>query len=649
MTASSGHLVQVAIGPVQGFIATARRSRDLWFGSYVLSEISKAVACSLHTQGARLVFPAPQRPAEDLAPWSEYLVANIVTAETAAKDLDTAKAQLLEAKDAAKRRWETLCQDARNAIDEIARGEGGGPAAAVASFVEPAIWQAQLGDVVEVFLAAAPLADGYAHANRQLRSLMASRKSSRDFTPFADQERRPKSSLDGAQSSVIAEGASLRQRRRLGVEDAEQLDTAGLVKRVVGRRRGFVPVARVAAAPWIEQAHQTDPRGFDRLVRAVQDLTRDDFATPLDEKRYAEYPWIRPFMYDAEALYAQRVDAMIAAAQYASKGGRPRPDPMDDEGAAARVQALRKALAPLKRRLGEPPAYYALLLADGDRMGALISHAAERPDGADAHRSISAALSGFAQQVPDVMRDHGGACIYSGGDDVLGLVALPAALGCAHALAESFSRVLEPVAHGLGLPAADRPTLSVGLAIAHYLEPLGDVRKLAADAEKLAKGNTLPAGEAKNALGIVAQPRSGEVWSVRLRWNDDRGRELLARWTQAFRDGTLSRGLPHDLLREWRVTTGAFDVEGMNASRLVPFWRGQVTRVLSRKRESGGGDVLAPELAQRLLADLCDVPAGDDPNGGRSESGADRARLKSRLDLLFGALWLSGHVEQGQG
>lgn len=44
------YLATLAIGPVQGFIAAARRSRDLWFGSYLLSEVSKAAACFLHQQ-----------------------------------------------------------------------------------------------------------------------------------------------------------------------------------------------------------------------------------------------------------------------------------------------------------------------------------------------------------------------------------------------------------------------------------------------------------------------------------------------------------------------------------------------------------------------------------------------------------------------
>ena len=38
------HLLRIHIGPVQEFIATARRSRDLWFGSWLLSELSKASA-----------------------------------------------------------------------------------------------------------------------------------------------------------------------------------------------------------------------------------------------------------------------------------------------------------------------------------------------------------------------------------------------------------------------------------------------------------------------------------------------------------------------------------------------------------------------------------------------------------------------------
>ena len=42
-----GYLFLVSLGPVQDFIASARRTRDLWFGSQLLSELSKAAALAI--------------------------------------------------------------------------------------------------------------------------------------------------------------------------------------------------------------------------------------------------------------------------------------------------------------------------------------------------------------------------------------------------------------------------------------------------------------------------------------------------------------------------------------------------------------------------------------------------------------------------
>ena len=50
-------LLQVSFGPVQGFIASARRSRDLWAGSYILSKIARAAADSLIEANASLIYP----------------------------------------------------------------------------------------------------------------------------------------------------------------------------------------------------------------------------------------------------------------------------------------------------------------------------------------------------------------------------------------------------------------------------------------------------------------------------------------------------------------------------------------------------------------------------------------------------------------
>ena len=64
------HLLAVAVGPVQEFIATARRTRDLWFGSYLLSEISRVVAKPVGADGGKLIFPRlPTRRTSPTSSW----------------------------------------------------------------------------------------------------------------------------------------------------------------------------------------------------------------------------------------------------------------------------------------------------------------------------------------------------------------------------------------------------------------------------------------------------------------------------------------------------------------------------------------------------------------------------------------------------
>jgi CRISPR-associated protein Cmr2 len=75
------HLIAISIGPVQDFIAAARRTRDLWFGSHMLSEIAKAAALAVHNAGGELIFPHPGSR-EKLSPETDFTVANIILAET---------------------------------------------------------------------------------------------------------------------------------------------------------------------------------------------------------------------------------------------------------------------------------------------------------------------------------------------------------------------------------------------------------------------------------------------------------------------------------------------------------------------------------------------------------------------------------------
>src|SRR5438094_503945 len=71
----TAHLLQLALGPVQELIERARRTRDLWFGSLLLSEISKAAALSIRKEDGKLIFPAADTNLTELS------VANIILAQ----------------------------------------------------------------------------------------------------------------------------------------------------------------------------------------------------------------------------------------------------------------------------------------------------------------------------------------------------------------------------------------------------------------------------------------------------------------------------------------------------------------------------------------------------------------------------------------
>jgi CRISPR-associated protein Cmr2 len=620
------HLIQINLGPVQGFIATARRSRDLWFGSYILSELSKSVALSLHRHQAKLIFPFVDNLETQLTADSDFLVTNIVFAELETVDLNAARAVLGVAQQAARNRWKNLCDQAQQQIEK-AQGKAQGTAE---KLYDSSIWQAQLGDVVEIYSGIVPIGtEGYAQANNHLREMLANRKNTRSFTPYSDHFRRPKSSLDGAQSSVLNNNASSgvqRLRQRLGIEKAEQLDTAAMVKRVVGRERGFVPTARVAAHAWIERvnADQHSQPQLQALQKQLATLAEIDQGTKLGQ-RYAEYDWLKTLPFDGQLLYRHRIEAekaRLSETGYAD----------DKQAAEDALQKLDRTLADLYKQHGAPNPYYGLLLADGDKMGQLIDKANAQAQSGEGHRDISKALSAFAQSVPNLMSEHQGACIYSGGDDVLGLVPLGNAVATAQALRQVFKNQLDKVGQQNGIEEHERPTLSVGIALVHFLHPLGDARQLAAQAEKIAKGSALAEGQQRNALCLLAQPRSGNAISVRVRWSDTAAIERLATWTDQLRNGHIPRGLPHELQTAYDNCLQVIPPTTENFETFKAYWRAQLSAILNKKQ--GQGDALKSEIKNDLLTQLCD----------ESLTLANVNNLAPLQHLLM-ARWLSGQTE----
>ena len=109
-------LLQINIGPIQDFILQARRTRDLWFGSHLLSELSRCVARTLATHsGVQLIFPALDQTNPELAacidqPFRDngnapLSVANIILATVEAENETAVEVLTAKARDTLSHFW----------------------------------------------------------------------------------------------------------------------------------------------------------------------------------------------------------------------------------------------------------------------------------------------------------------------------------------------------------------------------------------------------------------------------------------------------------------------------------------------------------------------------------------------------------------
>ena len=526
------YVLTLSIGPVQGFIASARRSRDLWSGSWLLSEMAKAAAKSLFEAGAQMVFPFVDEATKDrLEPCDRmddnFSVGNKIQVQVDAADDADVRYLVEQAKAAAQSRFETIARQARQALQKLQARQD------LNAALRDEIWQMQLNDYLEIQAAWARITEkGYSDASQHAASVLTARKATRDFTPAhaADAwDKRfmlPKSSLDGARETVLLEKAngdadlSDVARRKLGLSRSEQLDCAGIVKRLGGNSEQFTPVTRVAADAWLQGLPENE---LSKLCDAYEPLIALNLATRVkgNQDIYADFP------FDAQLLYRNRLDAALS-------------DNKNNADASEKLSNLKNALKPIWHKYGEPCSYWAMLLADGDRMGELLDRAKTIGE----HQAITEALSTFAESVPAKMRDFRAQCVYAGGDDVLGFVALDKAVDCADALRQAFSDSLKKVSDVL--KAEKAPTLSVGLAICHISTPLGNVRRLAKHAEKVAKGDNYPADQQRNGLGITLSVRSGSDSDWRVQWSDEAGLAAFEKWKKWYREKKISSRIAYD-------------------------------------------------------------------------------------------------------
>jgi len=232
--------------------------------------------------------------------------------------------------------------------------------------------------------------------------------------------------------------------------------------------------------------------------------------------------------------------------------------------------------------------YHALVAMDGDRLGEVLTRAAETFQGealAEFHREVSSTLTRLAESLREpnsyqialealgadfnALRTRGRKTgskapqlIYAGGEDVLLICDARDAVTVARRLAERYRKAFAPLEKKLGTdPAHPRFTISAAILFAHSHDPAGLVFR---DVETLLKEKAKnDAG--RNALALRLAKRGGVPVEVAFQWDaliPATAEDEPLTWLEAFEelirlvaDETLSSGRIFNLREEELVLT----------------------------------------------------------------------------------------------
>lgn len=450
-----------SLGPVQAFVAQARRTRDFWGGSFLLSWLAGVAMNTVRHNGGSILFP---RVDDNLFAWLEGRGAGTSPAQGTIPNRFSAEvpdefdpnAPAL----AVHKAWQALAElvwlrdlAAVNKPEET-----------------EVIWKRQVASFWDTTwcLTEGGVDDQAMQRRKALRS------------HYAGPEPGLKCSLmDGWQelsgSSNLRDAEAFYQDvcDHLGnaydLRPNEPLCTTAFIKRrfpycfdslqvkLPGNwtargwkvSTGHPSVSYLACAHWLAEALQhadeTDLNAFTEAAhRLAQGYGEWHTALPCVEEAYtARGIKAKLGRLDGDLFFESN---LLNRRQY------------DNQDLAAEV---RKRLRPLERN-GAPTPYYAVLNMDGDSLGKLLQ------EGGDPVK-VTEALHTFSGKVQSLVNHHNGFLIYAGGDDVLAILPLADALCCATQLHEQY---IEEFA-GRNL----RGTISAGIVYAHVKTPLRLVLK----------------------------------------------------------------------------------------------------------------------------------------------------------------------------
>ncbi|MCW5921264.1 MAG: type III-B CRISPR-associated protein Cas10/Cmr2 [Saprospiraceae bacterium] len=543
------HLFLFTIGPVQSFIAQARKVHDLYSGSRILSELCKVAADHFEKKhGGEVIFP-------DIS--SDAIPNRFLGKITAADDLASIGKSVA---DAVQDYW-------RMQFDEPQKGVE----FSLAELLDPTTYheaKRQIEQHLDIQWLFQPLADEtdatYRRAYDELNKNLNAVKNTRPF--FTPNEKGRKCSLDGERNVIfyrLANGQVIRQQDKAPLYSVSNV-TIGYNDLSQLKLRHLQPGEGLSAVSMLKRFQEFEAGDFpDTAEFALADTMHEVGSTSLSSMTKI-FGHSHPKHLNWQLLFEENLNE-----RYFEKQGLSAQKLQD-------AKDIQKALADKAKEHGRKlEKYYALVVFDGDHMGEWWkgTHLKHGVHLETFHKTLTGKLADFAKAVRAEYPkgDHRGWVIYAGGDDFLGFFNLHHLTGALDFLRDTYQQTVHEQlsAH---IEGEHKLTFSAGVCIAHYKEPLSLVLAQAREMEKDAKNLR----DKKDAIGIGVIPGSGQTAEVVLPFEDfpNLGKVIAALQTPDFSNAFVSKA---------RAELTAFaDDDGKLKEKLLPTAHSLLDRAVSR-------------------------------------------------------------------
>ena len=474
------NIVIFQIGPVQEFISEARKTADFWAGSYFLSYLMSETINKAIGQGVEIIYPSVNNSTTPVLSVDSPNIPNRFVGLYGGNDINKV---LSEVEKTTKGKIEEISSAI---LDSMLKN----------GTITKSFYLEQVMDSFEIYWIALPIPNesDFGKKYKQAEAIFDARKAVRDFQQMKGEEGF-KCTVCGKRIPVLSDTTLAKDRSKINKEwstlkndfgylirENEALCGTCCLKRFLhiappDAKREYPSTASIAQAPFLEKLFSSiDKAELESFYRKLRGLNNGEYLPP-----GSAVPSIKEAYGDKVGELLDLDASIYYPEQYAK---------LPEE----KVKEIKEHLDKFYRVAGTPHKYFAVVQFDGDHIGEHLRTLGTK----DKLSEFSKKIFEFSQTVKNEgEKEFNIKVVYAGGDEGVIFSPLQNLFKLIKFIHDEFCAII-----GNGI------TISIGISICHWSDPLIDAIKVSRELLELAKSS------GRNSCGITVIKRSGDRLST---------------------------------------------------------------------------------------------------------------------------------------